>query len=52
MVVVGYNEEMKVVVAHSGTTRAKVLSYRALIDDWEKTKFSTLLIKPKQKVDR
>jgi ABC-type bacteriocin/lantibiotic exporter with double-glycine peptidase domain len=52
MVVVGYNEEMEVVVAHSGTTRGKVIRYRALIDDWEKTGFSTLLIKPKQQVDR
>jgi ABC-type bacteriocin/lantibiotic exporter with double-glycine peptidase domain len=47
MVVVGYNDDMEVVVAHSGTTRGKVFAYGEFLDDWGKTGFSTLLIKPK-----
>lgn len=47
MVVLGYNDEMEVVVAHSGTSRARVISYRAFLDDWEKTGFSTLVVRPK-----
>jgi hypothetical protein len=48
VVAVGYNEEMEVVVAHSGTSGAKVLSFGKLLDDWEKTGFSTLLVTPKK----
>jgi hypothetical protein len=52
VVVVGYNDDMEVVVAHSGTTRAKLFSYKSFLDDWAKTGFSTLLIKPKPEAHR
>lgn len=47
IVVVGYNDRMEAVVAHSGMNREEVFTYRELLGSWEKTNFSTLLVRPK-----
>ncbi len=47
MVVTGYSDRLKVVVAHSGTEKEKVYTYKELERDWSKTGFSTLLVRPK-----
>ncbi|MEE9615093.1 MAG: hypothetical protein V3W31_09160, partial [Thermodesulfobacteriota bacterium] len=46
VVVLGYNDKMEVVIAHSGKKSEEVLPYRSFLRSWEKTGFSTLLIKP------
>lgn len=46
IVVVGYNDTHRAVIAHSGTWREAVLGYGYLMTAWEKTGYSTLLITP------
>ncbi|HLE09481.1 MAG TPA: C39 family peptidase [Thermodesulfobacteriota bacterium] len=48
IVVTGYSEKEKVIVAHSGAEKDKVMGYGDFINAWEKTGFSTLLITPKK----
>lgn len=47
VVITGYDDRLKVVVAHSGPVKDEVFSYDDLLKDWGKTGFSTLLITPK-----
>ena len=47
IVALGYNENFKVVLAHSGLERAKVYGYGRLLNAWSKTGFATLLVTPK-----
>jgi ABC-type bacteriocin/lantibiotic exporter with double-glycine peptidase domain len=43
---IGYDDETKTVIVHSGTTQAEMMSYSALKGSWEKTGYSALLITP------
>lgn len=47
IVVTGYNEKARSVLAHSGLKKDAVFTYDELVRDWGKTGFSTILIKPK-----
>jgi len=47
IVVTGYSDRFKAVVAHSGTESEQVFTYDDLLSVWGKTDFSTLLITPK-----
>ncbi|MEK6540255.1 MAG: C39 family peptidase [Deltaproteobacteria bacterium] len=47
MVAVGYNDEMKYLIAHSGKEQEKAFSYKEIETAWEKTGFGTILILPK-----
>ncbi len=47
IVVTGYSDRFRAVVAHSGTESEEVFTYDELLRDWGKTDFSTLLITPK-----
>lgn len=47
VVVVGYNDNYSVVLAHSAMEDEKVYSYEELDKLWSKTGYSTLLIRPK-----
>lgn len=47
IVVTGYSDRFKAVVAHSGTESEQVFTYDELLSVWAKTDFSTLLITPK-----
>lgn len=47
IVVTGYSDRFRAVVAHSGTESEQVFTYDELLRDWGKTDFSTLLITPK-----
>lgn len=46
IVVVGYSERSKAVMAHSATTEEEVFTYDDLLESWSKTGFSTLLVRP------
>ena len=46
VVAVGYNDNLRVVLAHSGRERAKVYGYERLLNAWSKTGFATLLVIP------
>lgn len=46
IVAIGYDDETRTVIAHSGITRAEIMPYSALKRAWEKTDFSALLITP------
>ena len=46
VVVVGFSDEQRVVVAHWGTEKEKVVGYERFLKAWEKTGFSTLLVTP------
>ncbi len=46
IVAIGYDDETKTLIAHSGITRAEIMPYSALKRAWEKTDFSALLITP------
>lgn len=47
IVAVGYSERSKAVMAHSGMNKEEVFTYDRLLNAWEKTGFSTLLVRPK-----
>lgn len=47
IVVTGYSDRLKAVVAHSGTEKDRVYTYGELESAWSKTGFSTLLVRPK-----
>lgn len=47
MVVTGYNDRAKAVLAHSGLDKNGVYTYERLMQAWSKTGFSTLLVSPK-----
>ncbi len=47
IVVTGYSDRHRIVIAHSGTESEQVFTYDELLRDWGKTDFSTLLITPK-----
>ncbi|MBI5344154.1 MAG: hypothetical protein HZB83_02270 [Deltaproteobacteria bacterium] len=49
IVVVGYNDRMEAVIAHSGLNREEVWRYPDLLRRWEKTGYGTLLITPRQR---
>jgi ABC-type bacteriocin/lantibiotic exporter with double-glycine peptidase domain len=46
IVAIGFDDESKTLIAHSGLTRAQIFPYKAIMDDWQKTGYSVLLIKP------
>lgn len=46
IVVTGYNEKARAVVANSGMEKDKAYSYDYINDAWAKTGYSTLLIRP------
>lgn len=46
IVVVGYSEGKKVVLAHSGMNREEAFTFDRLDSLWKKTNYSTILIKP------
>ena len=46
MVVVGYNEDG--IIANSGKHRLKIIPLKAFLKSWERTKFWTLLVTPKE----
>lgn len=47
IVVVGYNDVSRMVIAHSGMDKERVYTYDELEKAWSKTNYSTLLIKSK-----
>jgi ABC-type bacteriocin/lantibiotic exporter with double-glycine peptidase domain len=47
IVVVGYSERSRAVMAHSGMTEEEVFTYDDLLESWSKTGFSTLLVRPR-----
>jgi len=48
IVVLGYNDRLRVVLAHSDMDEDAVFTYDELLDAWGKTNYSTFLIKPVQ----
>ncbi|MEE9543016.1 MAG: cysteine peptidase family C39 domain-containing protein [Thermodesulfobacteriota bacterium] len=46
IVAIGYDDDTKIVIAHSGVTEAEMITYEALKSAWEKTDYSALLITP------
>ncbi len=46
IVAIGFDDETKTLIAHSGLIRAQIFPYSAIMKDWEKTGYSVLLIKP------
>lgn len=46
IVAIGFDDESKTLIAHSGLMQAQIFSYEAIMKDWEKTGYSVLLIKP------
>lgn len=48
MVIVGYNDKSKHVIAYSGVNKNEVYSYSELHKLWSKTNFSTLLVRGKR----
>ncbi|TAN61711.1 peptidase C39 [bacterium] len=44
----GYNDNLKVVLAHSGIVKEDVFTYKKLLDAWQKTGFATLHLTPKK----
>lgn len=46
IVAIGYDDDTNIVIAHSGITEAKMITYEALKSAWEKTDYSALLITP------
>lgn len=49
IVVVGYNERMRSIIAHSGMDREEAFTYARLEKAWSKTNRSTLLVRLKRK---
>lgn len=47
MVAIGYDDERGHLIAHSGTEKDKIFSYKEIQTAWEKTGFGTMLILPK-----
>ena len=47
MVVTGYDDARRVVIAHSDMTMNAEFGFDALRDAWEKNEFATLRIRPK-----
>jgi len=48
IVVVGYDESMKAVIAYSGREKDILIPYDELLKSWERTGYWTLLILPKE----
>ncbi len=48
IVIVGFDDEEKVVIAHTGKESSDSIGYKRLLRIWEKTGYSTLLITPKE----
>ncbi len=46
MVATGYSDDMESITAHSGMTRDAVFSYSELSRLWQRTGYSTILLKP------
>lgn len=51
IVAVGYDDRAGVVLAHSAMNREEVFTYERLKGYWEKTGFSTLLVRPRKTDD-
>lgn len=51
IVVVGYDDRAGVVLAHSAMNREEVFTYKRLKGYWEKTGFSTLIVRPRKTKD-
>lgn len=49
VVAVGYNDKMKIILAHSSMSREDTFSYGEIMKAWGRTGFSTLLVRPKGK---
>ncbi len=47
IVVTGYSDNLKAIIAHSGKEKDKAYEYDELLKYWSRTGFSTLLVKPK-----
>lgn len=52
IVVTGYNENIRMITAHSAMNENEPFSYERLLNAWSKTDYSTLLVRPGAKVDR
>ena len=52
VVVVGFSDDLRSFVVHSGTEGGKVVSYRWLMKRWEKTGRSLLIVRPREEGGR
>lgn len=48
IVIIGYNDKERYIIAHSGKDRAKEIPYDNFLKAWKKTNYQTLLILPRQ----
>lgn len=44
IVAIGFDDETKTLIAHSGLIRAQIFPYKTVMEDWRKTGYSTLMI--------
>jgi len=51
IVVLGYSDALRVVVAHWGFEREKTVDYEYLLKIWQRTGYSTILLAPKGRLD-